>query len=520
MEKVERFARNDNFMIVSGQGLGTDVKVTSSVVSFYNLLIKYTNDICLLSKIQMYSTVIESICSLTEHYLRTMVNESRKDEDNRTIASMNVSFILDNVVPRVSSQLNHHFNRPIPELDTLRAKLRGEIDISQPKRPLTNQERIKIYYECLHTIQDIQSWAEGWFYYPHDRSHPPFKEIKRDNLALWFAWAFWHERLEIVQQNRAWATEIEWMLTTAEDHFQVKFPSGYNPVLRCIRLNFDPVQATHRPLAVYVAIYLATLVFNSLFLQWIWGLRYTDVDEQHPVGYWSGHTTSPEVPLVFIHGVGVGLLGYVDFLHQLLTQSGRRPVFLVELPYVSMRLVDHVPSATETVKAIEGMLNRFGYTKAVFVSHSLGTGVASWVSRFAPHLIAGSVMVDPICFLLHYHHVAFNFIHRLPKVLIEYILCYGVSRELYISHFISRHLQWFETIHFGDGLNDATVFLSENDRIIGTHLVYNYLKEHGIDVHIMPSLEHAQFLFDAKWKATILEHIDKTSRKADLKNKT
>lgn len=57
--------------------------------------------------------------------------------------------------------------------------------INKPKRPLTNQERIKIYYECLHTIQDIQSWAEGWFYYPHDRSHPPFKEIKRDNLALW-----------------------------------------------------------------------------------------------------------------------------------------------------------------------------------------------------------------------------------------------------------------------------------------------------------------------------------------------
>ncbi|KAG1445714.1 hypothetical protein G6F56_009819 [Rhizopus delemar] len=82
LEKVERFAKNDNFMIVSGQGLGTDVKVTSSVVSFYNLLIKYTNDVCLLSKIQMYTTVIESICSLTEHYLRSMVQESRKSEDN------------------------------------------------------------------------------------------------------------------------------------------------------------------------------------------------------------------------------------------------------------------------------------------------------------------------------------------------------------------------------------------------------------------------------------------------------
>jgi hypothetical protein len=29
----------------------------------------------------------------------------------RTIASMNVSFILDNVVPRVSSQLNVSFNK-------------------------------------------------------------------------------------------------------------------------------------------------------------------------------------------------------------------------------------------------------------------------------------------------------------------------------------------------------------------------------------------------------------------------
>ncbi|GAN06766.1 nuclear mRNA splicing protein [Mucor ambiguus] len=127
MEKIEKIVVNDNFNVVSGQGLGTDVKVTSSVVSFYNLLVKFSNDICLLSKLQMYSTVIESVCHLTEHYLRSMVAESRKKDlskEQRTIASMNVSFILDNVVPRVSSQLNYHFNRPIPELDTLRARLR------------------------------------------------------------------------------------------------------------------------------------------------------------------------------------------------------------------------------------------------------------------------------------------------------------------------------------------------------------------------------------------------------------
>lgn len=126
-DKITKIVKNDNFNVVSGQGLGTDVKVTSSVVSFYNLLVKFSNDICLLSKLQLYSTVIDSICHLTEHYLRSMVAESRKKElsrEQRSIASLNVSFILDNVVPRVSSQLNYHFNRPIPELDTLRARLR------------------------------------------------------------------------------------------------------------------------------------------------------------------------------------------------------------------------------------------------------------------------------------------------------------------------------------------------------------------------------------------------------------
>ncbi|CAO3656357.1 unnamed protein product [Mucor hiemalis] len=126
-DKITKIVKNDNFNVVSGQGLGTDVKVTSSVVSFYNLLVKFSNDICLLSKLQLYSTVIDSICHLTEHYLRSMVAESRKKElsrEQRSVASLNVSFILDNVVPRVSSQLNYHFNRPIPELDTLRARLR------------------------------------------------------------------------------------------------------------------------------------------------------------------------------------------------------------------------------------------------------------------------------------------------------------------------------------------------------------------------------------------------------------
>ncbi|KAI8384379.1 Cullin repeat-like-containing domain protein [Radiomyces spectabilis] len=113
MDKVNRFVKNDNFLVVTSQNLGPDVKVTSSVVSFYNLLIKFVNDICLLAKLRLYTTVIDCVSQLTEFYLRSMVEESKKKDlskDQRSLAFLNVSFILDNAVPRVSSQLNVNAN--------------------------------------------------------------------------------------------------------------------------------------------------------------------------------------------------------------------------------------------------------------------------------------------------------------------------------------------------------------------------------------------------------------------------
>ena len=240
-----------------------------------------------------------------------------------------------------------------------------------------------------------------------------------------FAWAFWHEHLDIVRQNEDWADEIEWMLTSAEEWFHVEFPKGLNPELECIRLNLDPLEAVHRPLIVYVGLYIMTMIFNTVFLQWCWGFRHSgatapgiewggplsfvhdifnrfkkatikitsststhDINKQHKqqprlkhLSYWyrapsEGSTT--RTPLVFIHGIGAGVICYTEFVHQLAYFD--RPIFLVELPYVAMHMVDHVPTAAETVLEINEMLQTFGYDKAVYVSHSLGTGVSSWVN--------------------------------------------------------------------------------------------------------------------------------------------
>lgn len=276
-----------------------------------------------------------------------------------------------------------------------------------------------------------------------------------------------------MRQTQAWAEEIEWMLSSAEAWFSLEFPPGLNADLQCIRLSLDPVQAYHRPLILYIGIYVLTAVFNTVLLQWTWGFQHNDCSSAgivwggvlshvhdaveyikaslllpsanfsssssnsnntkspsfttaspHRISYYYKNTTannnnsSATTPLVFLHGIGAGLVCYAEFIHQLSRQLNR-PIFLVELPYVAMHMVDDVPSATETVSEITAMLDTFGYTKAVYISHSLGTGVSSWIMNMAPHTVAGLVMIDPICFLLHYHNVAFNFVHRIPSTLFE-----------------------------------------------------------------------------------------------------
>jgi pimeloyl-ACP methyl ester carboxylesterase len=117
-------------------------------------------------------------------------------------------------------------------------------------------------------------------------------------------------------------------------------------------------------------------------------------------------------PIVFIHGIGCGICVYSNFIRKLYKLN--RPLFLVELPHVSMRMVEDVPTMEETVREIEEMLTSKGFPKATFVAHSLGTAVCAWMIKEARKRVGGCVLIDPICFLLHYPDVAYNFVYREP----------------------------------------------------------------------------------------------------------
>ncbi len=140
-----------------------------------------------------------------------------------------------------------------------------------------------------------------------------------------------------------------------------------------------------------------------------------------PVGYYYRPGSNPEKqsPIVFVHGIGVGLLCYLSFFKQLVMESDR-PVVAIELPHVSSLLypiyrpvVEDVPTVAEMVDAVEHIFRKHGFVrstrqggkgqlnKATFIGHSLGTTVLAWIIRHRPHLVQKAIFIDPICFMLH-----------------------------------------------------------------------------------------------------------------------
>ncbi|CAK0802182.1 unnamed protein product [Prorocentrum cordatum] len=110
-------------------------------------------------------------------------------------------------------------------------------------------------------------------------------------------------------------------------------------------------------------------------------------------------------PIVFCHGLGIGVLAYVDFVLEL--GSSGSEMFLLDMKHISLRQNVDIPSSRETVACVVDMLAAWGHSEAHFVGHSFGTVVVSWILRNSRVALSVSLL-DPICFLLFKHDIVTN----------------------------------------------------------------------------------------------------------------
>lgn len=188
-----------------------------------------------------------------------------------------------------------------------------------------------------------------------------------------------------------------------------------------------------------------------------------------------------DVPIVFCHGIGIGLIAYAALIDELL-KSGR-PVLLPEIPYVCgfrpWQSPNSILSPAAAVSTLSSMLATHGYLRGTFMGHSYGTSWLSYMCKYAPAATAGLVFLDPICFCLHYSRLTKKFVyHRADPGTVSYML----RTDLIVNWTIQRSFPWafisLFTEQFPPGVT-CSVFLSSCDDLVPSNKVELYLRSKG-----------------------------------------
>jgi len=213
-------------------------------------------------------------------------------------------------------------------------------------------------------------------------------------------------------------------------------------------------------------------------------------------------------PILFIHGLGVGLLQYKILLTDLLDQLSDHPLLIPLQPSISQDIFhpNHLKpmSRDDTVDHLAGLIAGLGWADrgVTVLSHSNGSIPHAWLLKAKPHLARRSCFVDPVVFCLWEGDVCFNFVYRQPTNALQLVMRYFVGTELGVANTIQRHFDWsantlfFEDIPNGRDATAAAFFLGGKDQIVDAARVQKYLQSHGVQngITFNPDGRHGQAL--------------------------
>ncbi|OKP08640.1 hypothetical protein PENSUB_5526 [Penicillium subrubescens] len=211
--------------------------------------------------------------------------------------------------------------------------------------------------------------------------------------------------------------------------------------------------------------------------------------------YWHRrHTSKERLPVLFIHGIGIGLYPYTTFLRDLdreletgATADNEVGIIALEVMPISSRITHPALEKDVMIMEIMGILQYHGWCKFVLVSHSYGSIIAAHLlkSDQIAALIGPTVFIDPVSFLLHLPDVAYNFIARRPARANEYQLWYFGTKDLGVAHTLAKRFSWTDNIIWKEDLGikggknqegrNVTVVLSGKDLIVDAEAVGLYL---------------------------------------------
>jgi hypothetical protein len=333
------------------------------------------------------------------------------------------------------------------------------------------------------------------------------------------------------------------------------------PLYIARRMTLEDVQPWHRPLLVYMLVYVLRTVVADLILR---AAGFRPVTSSTGLRGWvrtaaaNGGTKDDDLctPLVFFHGIApAAILLYLP----LVLLGLRAPnCLLVENPNISCTLSFDALSENDTVRGVRELVGRYfgsgdGGQKCdvpvVLAGHSFGSCPITWIlndnkdnnnkdsnkdetkhnkyddkkdnnnnDSHTKLIVRDVLLLDPVTILLSESDVMINFLyahekdHNFDKIRMV------ASSELFTEYYLRRHFAWYNSELWlddhgssGHGSNDQTtqtkifVGLAADDEIVNAAKVHRHIVRHRswldhVDVHVWDNVGHGSVVMDAyKW---------------------
>ncbi|THH15209.1 hypothetical protein EW146_g5239 [Bondarzewia mesenterica] len=377
------------------------------------------------------------------------------------------------------------------------------LDVSRPGSPAEVVERLD--HHDPRAI-DFRNSLRTWF------RKAPWSHIHKQEMYQWLYWSIFNAHLPSLNTLTAARRQIlDEVLELVEKRAGASIPDGTNPSVRPLLLTLDPVNVAWRPLVWYALISLGN---HTLKLWYIhrWEMRHGVKDGieyllRVPRGY--DFATGPD-PVVFVHGLGLGLVQYKLILSRLLHLLGDRPILFPLQPHISQQVFHPgflLPKGRkETAAAMRALLVELGWVRdegekevsvdldvlrarkgrVTLLSHSNGSFVHAWMLKAHPELYNRSCFVDPVTFCSWEGDVCYNFIYRPCTTGIHLVMRYFVSTELGVANLLQRNFDWSSNSLWYEEIPNARdpyrtkFFLGGNDIILNAERVKRYLTSHGV----------------------------------------
>ncbi|CAL1707594.1 unnamed protein product [Somion occarium] len=380
-----------------------------------------------------------------------------------------------------------------------------EEDGGRPSSP--TEDIVALEFDDPRAV-DFRNYMRTWF------GKVPWSSIRRHEMYAWLYWYIYNAPFTSLESlSDAEKTILQDALSLIEKRAGTSISEGSNLDSSPLLLTLDPINVAWRPLVWYAFVAISNhIIRRDLQMKWnvksdsYNGLQYL----LHMPRSWSPET-GPR-PIVFIHGLGLGLLQYIVFLTQLLRAVPDRPVLILLHPHVSQDIFNRrflkPMNRHESAECLAGLLRELGWVEqcsaeneeksekqetqahrpsgVTVISHSSGSFTHAWMLKAYPEMIRRSCFVDPVTFCSWEGDLCYNFIYRRSVNGLELLMKYFVGMELGVANFLQRHFDWHANSLWLQDIPNAydpsktKFFLGGKDSVVDAERVKRYLTSHGI----------------------------------------